>query len=89
MQITKEQKGEIFKKFGQSETDTGSTEAQIALFTERINHLTAHLKEHPKDHNTRRSLLKTVGKRKKLLTYLREKDIEEYRSLIKQLGIRK
>ena len=89
MQITKEQKGEIFKKFGQSETDAGSTEAQIALFTERINHLTAHLKEHPKDHNTRRSLLKTVGKRKKLLTYLREKDIEEYRSLIKQLGIRK
>lgn len=89
MQVTKERKAEIFKKFGESETNTGSTEGQIAMFTERINHLTSHMKEHRKDHNTRRALLRIVGKRRKLLTYLKNKDIEKYRSLIKELGIRK
>lgn len=89
MELTKEKKAELFGKYGKSENDSGSTEAQIALFTQRINHLTSHLKDHPMDHNTRRSLLKLVGKRKRLLTYLKNNDIEKYRSLIKDLGIRK
>ena len=89
MYLTKETKTEIFKKFGGSETNTGSTEGQIALFTHRINHLTKHLKGNQKDFNTERSLVKLVGKRRSLLDYLKKKDIEKYRSLIKELNIRK
>ncbi|WP_020403081.1 30S ribosomal protein S15 [Gracilimonas tropica] len=89
MSITAEEKKEIFKKFGNSETDTGSTEGQIALLTKRINDLTEHLKENEQDHASRRGLLKMVGKRRRLLNYLMKNDIEKYRELIKELGIRK
>ena len=89
MYLTKEIKADIFKNYGGSETNTGSTEGQIALFTHRINHLTKHLKENQKDFNTERSLVKLVGKRRSLLDYLKKKDIEKYRSLIKELNIRK
>ena len=89
MYLTKNLKEEIFKEHGKSEKDSGTTEAQIALFTNRINHLTNHLKENKKDFNTERSLVKMVGKRKSLLTYLKNKDIERYRSIIKKLSIRK
>ena len=89
MYLSKEKKAEIFKKHGGSEGNTGSTEGQIALFTYRINHLTKHLKENHKDFNTERSLVKLVGKRRSLLDYLKKKDIEKYRALIKELGIRK
>ena len=89
MYLAKETKAEIFKKHGGSETNTGSTEGQIALFTYRINHLTEHLKRNRKDFNTERSLVKLVGKRRSLLDYLKRKDIEKYRELIKELGIRK
>ena len=74
---------------GNSSKDSGSVEGQIALFTQRINHLTNHLKENKKDYNTERSLLKMVGKRKSLLSYLKNKNIERYRSIIKKLSIRK
>jgi small subunit ribosomal protein S15 len=89
MNITQEEKKEIFTKFGKSDTDTGSPEAQVALFTERINRLTDHLKSHKKDHSTRLGLLKLVGKRRRLLNYIMKKDIEAYRKLIAELGIRK
>ncbi|MGN8224379.1 MULTISPECIES: 30S ribosomal protein S15 [unclassified Gracilimonas] len=89
MSITAEEKKEIFKKFGKSETDTGSTEGQIALLTKRINDLTDHLKDNQLDHASRRGLLKMVGKRRRLLNYLMKNDIEKYRELIKELGIRK
>ncbi|HKK62799.1 MAG TPA: 30S ribosomal protein S15 [Bacteroidales bacterium] len=89
MYLTAEKKQEIFKKYGESETNTGSTEGQIALFTYRINHLTEHLKLNKKDHSTQRALLRLVGKRRSLLDYLKERDIERYRSLIKDLSIRK
>ncbi|MBT8312367.1 MAG: 30S ribosomal protein S15 [Eudoraea sp.] len=89
MYLTKEIKAEIFKKHGGSETNTGGTEAQIALFTHRINHLTKHLKNNQKDYNTERSLVRLVGKRRSLLDYLKHKDIEKYRTLIKELNIRK
>ncbi|MCX7743501.1 MAG: 30S ribosomal protein S15 [Flavobacteriales bacterium] len=89
MYLTSETKKEIFKKYGKSETDTGSAEGQIALFTTRINHLTEHLKNNPKDFNTERSLVMLVGKRKKLLSYLENKDIERYRAIIKKLKLRK
>lgn len=89
MYLTTEKKQEIFSKYGKSAQDTGSTEGQIALFTYRINHLTGHLTENRKDFNTERSLVKLVGKRRSLLDYLKRKDIEKYRSLIKELGIRK
>ena len=89
MNITQEEKKEIIKKFGKTETDTGSPEVQIAMFTERINRLTEHLKSHKKDHATRLGLLRLVGKRRKLLNYLSNKDIQAYRELISQLGIRK
>jgi small subunit ribosomal protein S15 len=82
-------KQEIMTKFQRHEGDTGSPEVQIALLTERINHLTAHLKMHKKDHHSRRGLLKMVGQRKGLLNYLMSIDIERYRSLIKELNIRK
>ncbi|HET8864051.1 MAG TPA: 30S ribosomal protein S15 [Gracilimonas sp.] len=89
MSITAEDKKEIFKKFGKSETDTGSTEGQIALLTKRINDLTEHLQDNKLDHASRRGLLKMVGKRRRLLNYLMKNDIEKYRELIKELGIRK
>ena len=89
MYLTKEVKAEIFKKHGGSEGNTGSTEGQVALFTHRINHLTGHLKNNQKDYNTERSLVKLVGKRRSLLDYLKKKDIEKYRILIKELNIRK
>ena len=89
MSITAEEKKELFAKHGGAADNTGSTEGQIALFTQRINHLTEHLKENKKDHATRRGLLKLVGKRRRLLNYLMKKDINKYRALIKDLGIRK
>ena len=89
MSITAEEKKELFKKFGGAENNTGTTEGQIALFTQRINHLTEHLKINKNDHASRRGLLKLVGKRRRLLNYLMKKDIQKYRVLIKDLGIRK
>lgn len=89
MYLTAEKKQEIFKKYGKSETDTGSTEGQIALFTYRINHLNEHLKLNKKDHSTQRALLRLVGKRRSLLDYLKARDIERYREVIKDLEIRK
>jgi|TARA_X000000950_G_scaffold91464_1_gene115138 small subunit ribosomal protein S15 len=89
MYITKKIREDIFKGNGASEKDTGSAEGQIALFTTKINHLTNHLKENKKDYNTERSLLKMVGKRKSLLNYLKNKDINRYRSIIKKLSLRK
>lgn len=89
MYLTAEKKQEIFKKYGKSESDTGSSEGQIALFTFRINHLTGHLKANHKDYNTERSLVMLVGKRKRLLDYLKKIDIARYRKIIAELGIRK
>jgi small subunit ribosomal protein S15 len=89
MYLTPEKKTELFTKHGKSATDTGSAEGQIALFTYRINHLTEHLKQNKKDHSTRRSLIKLVGKRRSLLDYLVKKDIERYRAIIKELNLRK
>ena len=91
MYLTKETKQELFEKHGRLRTkgDTGSPEAQIALFTFRINHLTEHLKVNKKDHSTRLGLLKLVGKRRRLLDYLSSKEIERYRAIIKELDIRK
>lgn len=89
MEKTKMQtKSEIISKFKQSENDTGSVQVQIALLTERINHLTEHLKTNQNDNHSRRGLLKMVGKRKGFLQYLKDKDIEAYRSLVKELNIR-
>ena len=87
--ITKEQKQEIVAKYGKDANDTGSTEVQIALLTARINDLNGHFKANPKDHHSNRGLLKMVGKRRALLSYLKKNDIESYRSLIERLGIRK
>ncbi len=91
MYLTSEKKQELFKNHGRlkSEKDTGSPEAQIALFTYRIGHLTDHLKTNKKDHSSRLGLLKLVGKRRGLLNYLMEKDIERYRAIIKELDLRK
>ncbi|MCF6356198.1 MAG: 30S ribosomal protein S15 [Draconibacterium sp.] len=89
MYLTAEKKQEIFSKHGKAQTDTGSAEGQIALFTFRINHLTEHLKENKKDHSTRRALIRLVGKRRSLLDYLIKKDIERYRAIIKELKLRK
>ena len=82
-------KQEIIKEFGRHEGDTGSPEVQIALLTERINSLTAHLRTHKKDHHSRRGLLKMVGQRRNLLAYLQKKDLDAYRQLIEKLGLRK
>jgi small subunit ribosomal protein S15 len=89
MTISKEDKEAVIDKFSSSEGDTGSPEVQIALLTERINGLTEHLKSHKKDHHSRRGLLKMVGKRRRLLTYLQNKEVDRYRSLVKELGLRK
>ena len=87
--MTKERKTEIIKTFGRDEKDTGSSEVQIALLTERINELTEHLKIHQKDNHSRRGLLKMVGKRRNLLNYLAKKDINRYREIVEKLGLRK
>ena len=89
MQLTKEQKQEIFEKYGKSNTDTGSSEGQIALFSARIAHLTEHMKSNHKDHSTERALVALVGKRRRMLDYLKAIDINRYRAIIKELGIRK
>ena len=89
MYLDKAKKEEIFTQYGQSATDTGSVESQVALFTYRIKHLTEHLKANHKDHVTARSLTMLVGRRRKLLKYLYNKDINRYRALIKSLGLRK
>ena len=89
MYLTSEIKKNIFKEYGKSELDSGSVEGQVALFTFRIKHLTNHLKTNKKDRVTERSLVRMVGKRRKLLDYLKEKDIERYRAIIKTLGLRK
>ena len=89
MSLTREKKLEVVKQFGRSERDTGSAEVQIALLTRRIDELTEHFKQNPKDHNSRRGLLKMVGKRRKLLNYLKDTEIEKYRSLIETLSLRK
>ena len=87
--VTTEKRKEIFKEHGGSETNTGSVEAQIALFTHRINHLTEHLKDNKKDFATKRSLLMMVGKRRRFLNYMMKKDIAGYRTLIEKLNIRR
>ena len=84
-----ETKQEIFAKYGKSNTDTGSPESQVALFSYRIAHLTEHLKNNKHDYSTRRSLLKLVGKRRRVLDYLKEIDIETYRAIVKELGLRR
>jgi small subunit ribosomal protein S15 len=89
MYLTSETKKDIFQQFGKSDIDTGSAEGQIALFTFRIKHLTEHLKLNKKDRVTQRSLVRLVGKRRRLLDYLHHKEIERYREVIKQLGLRK
>lgn len=89
MYLTQETKKEIFAQHGKDEKDTGSAEGQIALFTHRINHLTGHLKKNKKDMNTRRALIKLVGKRRRLLDYLKAKDIERYRAILTKLKLRK
>ena len=86
--ISKERAAELIKKFGKDEKDSGSAAVQVALLTERIKGLTEHMKSHQKDFHTRRGLLMLVGKRRRLLGYIKAQDIEEYRSLIKSLGIR-
>ena len=89
MYLDSEKKKEIFGKYGKSNTDTGSVESQVALFSYRISHLTEHLKSNHKDYTTSRALGILVGKRRRLLSYLKEQDIERYRALIKALGLRK
>ena len=89
MTVTAERKQELVQKFGKAERDTGSAEVQIALMTERINDLTQHLREHSKDHHSRRGLLMLVGRRRRLLNYLPRSNLESYRSLVKELGLRK
>ena len=89
MSLTVEAKKEIVGKFGKSDSDTGSAEVQIALLSARITHLTEHLREHKKDHHSRRGLLMLVGQRRRLLNYLQKKDLDRYRSLIAELGLRR
>jgi small subunit ribosomal protein S15 len=89
MSLTVEKKREIVERFGRDASDTGSTEVQIALLTERINHLTEHLRDHKKDHYSRRGLLMLVGQRRRFLKYLQKKDLDRYRSLIQELGLRR
>jgi len=89
MPLTKEQKTELVGRFGSGVKDTGSTKVQIALLTQRITELTEHMKVHKHDHHSRRGLLKMVGRRRRLLTYLQKHDLEGYRALIKELGLRR
>ncbi|HEX5781876.1 MAG TPA: 30S ribosomal protein S15 [Solirubrobacteraceae bacterium] len=87
--MTTEEKLEIVRKFGKDDKDTGAAEVQIALLTSRINHLTEHLREHKHDHHSRRGLLMLVGRRRRFLNYLQKKNLEGYRSLIRELGLRR
>jgi small subunit ribosomal protein S15 len=89
MTLTLEKKRELVERFGSSAEDTGKAEVQIALLTERINQLTEHLREHRKDHHSRRGLLMLVGRRRRLLNYLQRDDLDRYRALVKELGLRK
>jgi small subunit ribosomal protein S15 len=89
MTLTVEEKREVIQQFGKDDADTGSPEVQIALLTRRINHLTEHLREHKHDHHSRRGLLMLVGQRRRLLNYLQAKDLDRYRGLIKELGLRR
>ncbi len=89
MSLTAERKREIITQFGANEQDTGNTRVQVALLTQRINDLTAHLREHRKDHHSRRGLLMLVGQRRRLLNYMQRNDLEGYRSLIRELGLRR
>jgi small subunit ribosomal protein S15 len=89
MPLTQERKLDIIKKFGENEQDTGSTRVQVALLTERINDLTQHLRTHRKDHHSRRGLLMLVGQRRRFLRYLERNDLEGYRALIRELGLRR
>ncbi|MDE3132506.1 MAG: 30S ribosomal protein S15 [Acidobacteriota bacterium] len=89
MSLTQEKKAELIEKFGDTPQDTGKPEVQIALMTERINQLTDHLRTHKKDHHSRRGLLMLVGQRRRFLRYLERSDLERYRSLVKELGLRK
>lgn len=88
LSISKERTAELMAEFGKNPQDSGSAEVQVAILSERIKNLTEHLKEHPKDHHTRRGLLMLVGKRRRLLVYIKNRDVLEYRELIKKLGIR-
>jgi small subunit ribosomal protein S15 len=89
MPLTKEKKAELIGRFGSSDADTGSASVQVALLTERINELTEHLRQHRKDHHSRRGLLMLVGKRRRLLRYMERSDLERYRSLVSELGLRR
>jgi small subunit ribosomal protein S15 len=89
MTMTQERKQELVAKFGDNEGDTGKTEVQVALLTERINELTEHLRSHGKDHHSRRGLLMLVGRRRRFLNYLQRSDLERYRTLIRELGLRR
>ena len=89
MTLTKERKQELVEKFGAADTDTGKAEVQIAMLTERINALTEHLRAHGKDHHSRRGLLMLVGRRRRFLNYLQRSDLERYRALVRELGLRK
>ncbi len=89
MSLTVERKREIVEQFGDNPQDTGSTRVQVALLTERINQLTEHLRDHKKDHHSRRGLLMLVGQRRRLLRYLQQRDLEGYRALIRELGLRR
>jgi small subunit ribosomal protein S15 len=89
MSLTQERKAEIVGQFGENAQDTGNTRVQIALLTQRINDLTGHLREHGKDHHSRRGLLMLVGQRRRLLNYMQRSDLEGYRSLIRELGLRR
>ena len=89
MSITAEERQELVTRFGTSAEDTGKTEVQVALLTQRINHLTEHLREHKHDHHSRRGLLMLVGQRRRLLNYFQKKDLEGYRRLIRELGLRR
>ena len=89
MYLTSEKKAELFAKYGKDAKNTGSAESQIALFTSRIQHLTEHLKVNKKDFGTERALTRLVGKRRRMLDYLKERDIERYRAIVKELGLRK
>jgi small subunit ribosomal protein S15 len=89
MALTKARKQELIERFGGSSADTGRTEVQVALLTERINELTGHLRTHRKDHHSRRGLLMLVGRRRRLLNYLQRDDLERYRTIIRELGLRR
>jgi small subunit ribosomal protein S15 len=89
MTMTAEDKAELVKRFGKDEQDTGAAQVQIALLTSRINHLTEHLRVHRHDHHSRRGLLMLVGRRRRFLNYLQKKDLEGYRALIRELGLRR